>query len=203
MNGFQVIIEDYQLDPTALPNCVTIHNGDHQLNINALPNCVINRGKLQIAHSAEKKTLASDHALSDRVITRGKQTVARSGEINNFVNNHDQQKKIVNHNLSIDVCQTSATDNNIYLVEQVKNHRHPNGKLEFLIKWLGYSNCHNTKEPGNHLSPALVQEYFQQFSQEKSTPTNAVFMTRILTTEPSFTLALLCIFMLWSSLVTA
>ena len=42
-------------------------------------------------------------------------------------------------------------------------------------------------------------------------PTNAVFMTRILTKEPSFTwrsciprpLALLCMFILWSSLLTA
>ena len=70
---------------------MTIHSVDHQLDVNTLPDCVTNRGKLQTAHSVEKKTPASDHALSDRVITRGKQTVARSGEINNFVNNHDQK----------------------------------------------------------------------------------------------------------------
>ena len=70
---------------------MTIHNDDHQLDINTLSDCVTNRGKLQTAHSVEKKTPASDHALSDRVITRGKQTAARSGEINNFVNNHDQK----------------------------------------------------------------------------------------------------------------
>ena len=163
MNGFQVIIEDYQLDPTALPNCVAIHNGDHQLNINALPNCVINLGKLQIAHSVEKKTLASDHALSDRVITRGKQTVARSGEINNFVNNHDQQKKIVNHNLSIDVCQTSATDNNIYLVEQVKNHRHPNGKLEFLIKCWVTRTVITPRSQETICPPPLCKNIFNNF----------------------------------------
>ena len=170
-----------------------------------------NRGKPQTDLLVEKKTPASEHALSDRVITRSKQTVARSDKTNNFVNNHDQKKKIINHNLPTDACQTPANDNNIYLVEEVKNHSHRNGKLEFLIKWLGYSNRHNTWEPENHLSPALVQECFQQSSLEKSTPTHAVFMTRILTKEPLFTwrfclprpLALLCIFILWSSLVTA
>ena len=68
--------EDYQLDTTTLPNCVTIHNEDQQLDINTIPDCVTNRGKLQTAHSIEKKTPASDHALSDRVITHGKQIVA-------------------------------------------------------------------------------------------------------------------------------
>ena len=71
--------EDYQLDTTTLPNCVTIHNEDQQLDINTIPDCVTNRGKLQTAHSIEKKTPASDHALSDGVITRGKETAARSG----------------------------------------------------------------------------------------------------------------------------
>ena len=159
INGFQAINEDYQLDTTALPSCVTIHNEDHQLDINTLPDCV---------------TPARDHALSDHVITRGKQTVARSGEINNFADNHDQKKKIINHNLPTDACQTPATDNNIYLVEQVKNHRHRNGKLQFLFKCLSYSNRHNTWEPENHVYPALVREYFQHSSLEKSTPINAV-----------------------------
>ena len=170
INGFQVIKEDYQLDTTALPNCVTIHNEDHQLDFNTLPDCVTNCGKPQ-THSVE---FTSDHALSDSVITRGKQTVARSGEINNFVNNHDQKKKIINHNFPTDACQTPVTNNNIYLVEQVKNHPHQNGKLQFLFKWLSYSNRHNTWEPENHVYHVLVREYFQRSSLEKSTPTNTV-----------------------------
>ena len=128
------------------------------------------------AYSVEKKTPASDHALSYRVITCDKQTVARSGEINNFVMNHDQKKKIINHSLPT-----------------------------------GYSNHHNTWEPENRLPPALGQEYFQESSLEKSMPTNPVFITRILPKEPSFSwrfyiphpLTLLCIFILWSSFVTA
>ena len=69
----------------------------------------------------------------------------------------------------------------------MKKHRHRNGKLEFPIKWLGYSNCQNTWELEGHLSPALVQEYFQQFPLEKPALINAVFMTKILTKEPSIT----------------
>ena len=94
---------------------------DRQLDVNALPDCVNNRGKLQTAHSVEKKTPASDHALSDRVITRGKQTIVLSGEISNFISNHDQKKKIINHNLPTNACQTTVTDNNIYLVDAVPN----------------------------------------------------------------------------------
>ena len=45
INDFQVINEDYQLDTTALPNCVNIHNENHQLDINTLTDCVTNRGK--------------------------------------------------------------------------------------------------------------------------------------------------------------
>ena len=93
----------------------------------------------------------------------------------------------------------------------MKKHRHRNGKLEFPIKWLGYSNCQNTWELEGHLSPALVQEYFQQFPLEKPALINAVFMTKILTKEPSITwrcyilrlLALLCLFILWSPLTKA
>ena len=144
------------------------------------------------------------------VINRGKQRVARSRESNNFANNLDQQKTR-NEDISTDTRQTFANDSNIYLVEQAKKHCHRNGKLEFLIKWLGYSNCQNTWEPEDHLSPALVQEYFQQPPLKKPTPTNAVSMTKILTKEPSVSwrcyiplpLVLLSLFILWSSLPKA
>ena len=42
----------------------------------------------------------------------------------------------------------------------MEKHCHRNGKLEFLIKWLGYSNRQNTWDSEDYLSPALVQEYF-------------------------------------------
>ena len=89
----------------------------------------------------------------------------------------------------------------------MKKHRHRNRKLEFLIKWFGYSNRQNTWEPEDHLSPALVQEYFQQSLLEKPTQTNKVFMTKILTKGTLITWkchipctpVLLCLFVLRSS----
>ena len=63
---------------------------------------------------------------------------------------------IRNEDISINTPQSFANDSDIYLVEQVNKHCHRNGKLKFLIKWLGYSNRQNTWEPEDHFSPALV-----------------------------------------------
>ena len=153
---------------------------DNQLGINTLPNCVFNCGKQSVTHSVEKETCSNDNTLPDCVTNCGKQSIVCSRERNDLPNNHDQQKAR-NEDISGNTLQTLANDSDIYLVEQVKKHRHRNRKLEFLIKWFGYSNRQNTWEPEDHLSPTLVQEYFQQSSLEKPTQTNKVFMTKILT----------------------
>ena len=174
---------------------------DNQLDINTLPNCVFNRGKESVTDSVEKETFSSDHTLQNCVNNCGKQSVAGSREGKDFPNNHDQQK-------ATSTPQTLANDSDIHLMEQVKKHRHQDKKLEFLIKWLGYSNRENTWESEDHFSPGLVQKYFQQFSLEKPTQTNKVFMTKILAKGTPITwrchiprtLVLLCLFVLWSSL---
>ena len=56
----------------------------------------------------------------------------------------------------------------------MRKQRHWNEKLEFLNEWLGYSNRQNTWEPEGHLSPALIQEYFQQSSLKKPMQTNTI-----------------------------
>ena len=104
---------------------------------------------------------------------RSTQSVVRSRESNNFDNNLDQQETR-NENTSPDTRQTLANSSNIYLLEQMEKHRHQIKRLEFLIKWLGYLKHHNTWNPEDHLSPALVQECFQQSPLENPTPTNAV-----------------------------
>ena len=142
---------------------MTTNNAGNQLDINTLPNCVTNHEKWKAIHSVEKETPANDHNLSDRVINYGKPSVARSRETHNFDNNLNQQKTR-NNNIPTDNRPTLANDSNIYLVKQVKKHRRRNGKLEFLIKWLDFSNRHNTWDPESHLSPAFVQEYFQESS---------------------------------------
>ena len=144
------------------------------------------------------------------MFNQGRKSVGHSREENDFLNNHDQQKART-ADISSNTSQTFANDNDTYLVEQVKNHCHWNRKLEFLIKWLGYSNCQNTLEPKDHLSPALVQEYFQQSSLKKPISTNKVFMTKTLMKGPPITwrcqtpctLVLLCLFVSWFSLTTA
>ena len=102
---------------------MTTHNVNDQLDINTLLNCVTSHEKPKATHSVEKETPANDHTLSDRVINRGKQSVACSRETNNFVNNLDQQKTR-NNNIPTDNHQTPINDSNIYLVDQVKKHRH-------------------------------------------------------------------------------
>ena len=77
-------------------------------------------------HSVEKETPANYHTLSDRVINCSKQNVARSREAKNCANNLDQQKAR-NEDVSTDTCRTLANDSEIYLVKQMKKHRHRNG----------------------------------------------------------------------------
>ena len=178
LNDIDDLNKKLDIIPTTLPNCVTTNNADGQLAINNLSNCVTNHENWKIIHSAEKETPVNNHS----VINRGKQSVARSMETNYFSTNLDQQK-ITHTDIPTDNNPTPANDSNIYLMQQVKKHRHRNEKLEFLIKWLDFLKRYNTWEPENHFPPALVQEYFQKSKLEQSIPTNAVCMTKILKKE--------------------
>ena len=65
----------------------------------------------------------------------------------NFPSNHKMQvQNAKNADISNNTFQAFTNDNDIYLVEHVKKPRHRNGKLKFLIRWLGYSNHQNTWE---------------------------------------------------------
>ena len=89
----------------------------------------------------------------------------------NFPSNHKMQvQNAKNADISNNTFQAFTNDNDIYLVEHVKKPRHQNGKLKFLIRWLGYSNHQNTWEWDDHLPSALVREYFQQSSLKKPMP---------------------------------
>ena len=151
-------------------NMQCICNIDNPLNINTLSDCVTNHEKQRANPSVGKEISVNDHTLSDRVTNRSTQS---SSESNNFVNNLDQQET-KNENTSLDTSQTLANGSNIYLVKQMKKHRHQIKKLKFLIKWLDYLNHPNTWKPEDHLPPVLVQKCFQQSPLESPTPTNAV-----------------------------
>ena len=132
---------------------------DNHFGINTLPNYAINHGKQSVTHlreendfsnnlgqqQARNKDISTNHfginTLRNCVFNRANQSVTRSKEENGFNSNHDQQK---HEDIATNTPQTFSSDNDIYLVEQVRKHRHRNGKLEFLIKWLGYSKPQNT-----------------------------------------------------------
>ena len=166
---------DNPLDINTLSTCVTIHNVDNQVDINTLPDCVTDYEKQRANPSVEKETPVNDHTLSYRVINRSTQSVAHSRKAHNFANTLDHQKTS-NENISADTRQTLFNGSNIYLMEQMKKHRHRIGKPEFLIKWLGYLNHPNTWKPEDHSPPALVQEHSPQSPLENPAPTNAVLL---------------------------
>ena len=107
------------------------------------------------------------------MFNHGKQRVTCFRDENDFYSKQDKQKAR-NEDISNSACQTFSNNNDIYLVEQVRKQHHWNEKLELLIKWLGYLNRQNTWEPEGHLSPALIQEYFQQSSPKKPMQTNTI-----------------------------
>ena len=160
-------------DINTLSTCVTIHNVDNQLDVNTLPDCVNNHEKQRANPSIEKEATVNDHTLSDCVINHSTQSVAHSRETNNFANTLDHQKT-TNEDISVDTHQTLVGGSNIYLMEQMKKHRHRIAKLDIVIKWLGYLNHPNTWKTEEYSLPALVQEYSQQTPLENPTPTNAV-----------------------------
>ena len=160
-------------DINTLSTCGTIHNVDNQLDVNTLPDCMTNHEKQRANRSVEKEATVNDHTLSDRVINPSTQSVAHSREANNFAKTLDHQKT-TNEDISADTHQTLVNGSNIYLMEQMKKHRHRIAKLEFVIKWLDYLNHPNTWKPEEYSPPALVQEYSPQTPLENPTPTNAV-----------------------------
>ena len=134
------------------------------------------------------------------LLVQGKQTILLK-----ILINRKQEMKI-----STDTLHTLANNNNIYLLEQVKKHRRWNGKLEFLIKWLGYSNHQNTWKPKTIYLLPLSKSIFNNLSW-RNQHWLMQSLTNILTKEPSNTwrchitrpLVVLCLFILWSSLTKA
>ena len=48
-----------------------------------------------------------------------------------------QEQNAKNADISNNTSQAFTNDNGIYLVEHMKKSRNRNGKLKFLIRWLG------------------------------------------------------------------
>lgn len=77
-------------------------------------------------------------------------------------NRTSQQKNMPSYSSSSD------SEDEVYEVEEIVDHRKKNGKLQYFLKWVGYSSSENTWEFEENLEcPDLVKDYWKKKGNEK------------------------------------
>lgn len=67
------------------------------------------------------------------------------------------------------MMELSDIGEQVYAAEELKQKRIRKGKVEYLVKWKGWSNKHNTWEPERHiLDTRLVQNFEARLAREQS-----------------------------------